>query len=537
MMRIGARRAVVCAALLATVAAAGAAASPTFTLGQGLALSTFTLGQGLALSAFTLGQGLARPQGVVLVTIDTLRADRLGVYGGPATLTPNLDALAAEGVTFEQASAACPATGPSVATLLTGHHRATHGVRRNNQQIDQRVVTLAEALSGAGFESVGAVANPVVKGAGFAQGFVQFGMPETLVRQGPTLFAGGPLLARAEELLDGVGSRRFFLWLHLMDPHGPYFPPKRFQGGADGESYRRPEDAQARLGTSNYGFGIIPKYQRVGEEADPAVFRARYDGEIGYVDALVGQLVRTLGARGLWDRVVFVVTADHGEELGERGVFFQHGWHVYENSVRVPLVMHAPGLPAGRRVKSSVGVVDVMPTILELAGVPAPAGLDGRSLVPLMHGPERDRTAFVQSFYGNRLTALRRGRWKYVYTPPPPPVLDDNPYTIGPRRDGRTGDGWRTWWPTASREELYDLVVDPGETHDLAAARPDVTTRFRKKLVRWRRGQLAEARRRRRSLHPPAAPPTMPGRAPGPPASRKRQLEIKAQLRALGYLD
>jgi arylsulfatase len=477
------------------------------------------------------------PQGVVLVTIDTLRADRLGTYGGPASVSPHLDALATGGIVFEQVSAPCSATGPSIATLLTGRHRASHGVRRNNQQIDPRLVTLAEALAGAGFETVGAVANPVVQGKGFAQGFLQFGMPEGLPRQGHAIYAGAPLVARAEELLDTVGDRRFFLWLHFMDPHGPYFPPPRYQNGVDVESHRRPEDAHARLGTSNYGFDIIPKYQRIGEESDPAIYRARYDGEIRYTDALVGELIAALRAHGLWDRVVFAVTADHGEELGERRVFFQHGWHVYENAVHVPLIVHAPGLPAGRRVPSSVGVVDVMPTILELAGVPAPPGLEGRSLVPLMHGAEHDHTAFVQSFYGNRLTALRRGRWKYVSTPPPPPALEVSPYSVGVPRDSRTRDGWKAWWPTASREELYDLVDDPGETRDLAAARPDVTARFQKKLGRWRRGQLEHARRSRRHVRPVAAPAAKPGRAPGPAAQRKRQQELETQLRVLGYLD
>jgi len=462
-------------------------------------------------------------RGVVLVTIDTLRADRLGAYGGPARNSPHLDALAAEGVLFEQTSAACPATGPSIATLLTGRYRASHGVRRNHQQIDARLTTLAEAFSASGFDAVGAIMNPVVAGEGFAQGFRHFGMPAATVKHGPALFAGGPIVPHTAAVLDVLGERRFFLWLHLMDPHGPYFPPPPYRRDLDVESYRRPEDARVGLGTGNYGYDLIPKYQRIGEDADPASYRARYDAEIRYADALVGQLVALLRARGLWDRVVFVVTADHGEDLGERRAYFQHGWQVYQETVRIPLIVHGPGLPAGRRVRSSVGHVDVMPTLLALAGVAAPAGVEGRSLVPLLGDAERDHGVFTQSFYGNRLTALRRGRWKYVQTPAPPPR---SPTAGGPRHDGRRSDGWRAHWPTAAREELYDLDADPGETRNLAEARADVTARFRTKVGRWRRAQLARSRANRHQLRPPPRP-----------LEPQQKHDLEAQLRALGYLE
>ena len=444
-----------------------------------------------------------------------------------------MDSLAVEGTVFEHAIATCPATGPSVASIITGVHRAAHGVMRNGVRLRSEVTTLAEVLREHGFRTAAVLANPVVSGKGFEQGFDAFDMAPDLKRGGPAMFEGSAVVKQARRLLDDVGEKRFFLWVHFMDPHGPYFPPARYRARFPTTSYLRPGEKRLPLSASNYGYGIIPKYQRLRRLDHPAGYRARYDAEIRYTDDLVRGLVRLLERRGLWRRTIFVLTADHGESLGDHGVYFQHGWHAYDGTLRVPLLIRAPGLvPAGGRVDASVSLVDVAPTILDLLGILSPPGIEGRSLRPLMAGTGTDRSAFAQTYYGNRLIVLQRGPWKYILTPGPPVRRRSLPgfpsVKYGPQ-DPRGGDGWKQHWPTQRREELYHLPIDPGETHNLARERPAVTRRFRRKLRRWLKGQEIRARRRIAR--------------DGAEAAAKRTLwetpsrTTTQQLRALGYLD
>ena len=456
----------------------------------------------------------AAPRNVVLVTIDTLRADRLGVYGATAATSPVIDALARTSTLFDAAVPTCPATAPSVASILTGNHRATHRVFGNGWNLPPAVETVAERLQGQGFRTVARVTNPAIDvGAGFAQGFDEFAFPAGLERAGPGMLEGEPLVADVQQVLERLGKERFFLWIHFMDPHGPYFPPQAYRDRFPAAPHRWPDEVAALpIGTSNYGLDQIPQYQGVNSESAPASYRARYDAEVRYVDDHVAAVVAALRARGLWDDTLFVLTADHGESLGEHHYYFAHGWYLYDDELRVPLLLHGPGVPAGGRVRQSVSLVDLAPTLLDLLGLPASETMEGRSLRPLFAGDGPDREVFAQTFYGEGLAATRSGRLKYVFKP---------------SRAAGARPGSDPPFPDTVQEWLFDLAADPGETNNLVTERADVAGPMRERLQAWLRTQEERGRGH-------TAEQVRPG---GPPVRVLGDPQIERQLRALGYLD
>jgi arylsulfatase A-like enzyme/Tfp pilus assembly protein PilF len=395
----------------------------------------------------------------VLVTLDTLRADHVGAYGGPVP-TPALDRIAAAGVLVEDATAHAPLTRPSHVSLLTGLLPTRTGIRDNvSPAVLPRVPLLAERLRGAGFTTAGFVSSVVLDGgAGLARGFEVYdddlgGDPEDPRFLDTAQRRGDLTLALATAWLETRrAAPRLFLWLHLYDPHDPYEPPppyaERFAG--------RP-----------------------------------YGGEVAWTDELVGRLDATLERLGLAANTLLVLTADHGEGLGDHGEEL-HGFFVYESTLRVPLLLRGPGVRPGTRLTGPWGLVDVLPTVLELLGLPVPADLDGRSLAAELAGapPSPDRPLYAESlvprlhFGWSELRAVRRGRYKYIEAP---------------------------------RPELYDLAADPGETTNLLP-------RHRRELHALR-GALAELRRAEE-----AAAAELPGGTEALPP------ELAAQLAALGYL-
>jgi arylsulfatase A-like enzyme/tetratricopeptide (TPR) repeat protein len=376
------------------------------------ALATLLLGVATAgaVGAWWLWARPSRRPNVVLITIDTLRADRLGVYGYAPAATPVLDGLARRGVRFEQAEASIPLTGPSHATILTGHYPPVHGVRDNVVfPLGDRHPTLATQLQRGGYRTAAFVAAyPVAAAFGFAQGFDVFdeGFHESPIPGEGAERPGNEVADAALKWIGAGGASPFFLWLHFYDPHTPYHPPAAFASAAPG----RP-----------------------------------YDGEIAFTDAQVGRVLDGLRAAGHADDSVVAVVADHGESLGEHAEQ-THAILVYESTLRVPFFLAGPGLPAGRVVSERVGTVDVTPTLLALAGLPVPDGLLGRDLGPALRGePLAAQPIYAESLFG-RLNC----RWASLR------VLFD-------------GD----WKLIEGREpELYDLARDPGETKDRAADEP-----------------------------------------------------------------
>jgi len=321
---------------------------------------------------------------VLVVTIDTLRADRLGIYGASNVETPNIDRLAREGAWAPQAEVHTPLTRPSHVSLFTGLYPAEHGIRDNvAPPLGPNVPLLASLFERDGFATAAFVSSVVLeRQSGLARGF---GLYSDRFEPGALQKRGDEVTAEAIRWL--AGKRHFFAWVHLYDPHAPYQPP-------------------------------APYAARYADRL--------YDGEVAWTDELVGRLVTALREAGTLDDTLVVVTSDHGEGLGEHGEDV-HGYFVYESTLRVPLVMRGPGIKVGTRMAGVARSVDLFPTLFELAGLrgQAPAS-SGRSLAPALGGGEvSDEPSFAESlvpllqFGWSDLRAVRDGRWKYILAPRP----------------------------------------------------------------------------------------------------------------------
>lgn len=376
----------------------------------------------LTLSLFSCAGGGERL--IVLLVVDTLRADHLGCYGYAAAATPNIDRLADEGTLYENAITAVPVTLPSVSTILTGAYPAQHGLRDNGPyQLGDEWVTLAERLRQDGFMTAAFVSAAVLsRDHNLAQGFDVYDddMSVPYVPYHPEMieiqdeFQGierraDSTVDRAIAWLRNLPRRDAFLMVHLFDPHVPQDPPPPFR-----------EKYAGRF----------------------------YDGEIAYVDEQVGRLLDAIHEFRGHSRVLTVFVSDHGEGLGDHGEHF-HGDLLFEETVRVPLIVRGRGVTKGRRVKQMVRTIDIVPTICSAAEVEAPPWTVGRSLPGVAGGvaTTEGRVAYIETFRPRlsrnwcELRGLRTPRWKLV-----------------------EGPGF----------ELYDLGVDPGETNNLSGSRPAI---------------------------------------------------------------
>ena len=399
----------------------------------------------------------ARPN-VLLVTIDTLRADRVGCYGHAAAATPVLDGLAARGVRFATAVAHVPLTGPSHASLFTGRTPLGHGFRDNGgYTLPAGLTTVAEDFRKNGYETAAFVsAFPLHRRFGFDRGFETYDdhlpkgndprRPQYIERFADATTDVVLRWLEARKVGPRTASRPFFLWVHYYDPHAPYEPP-----GELGERFRT----------------------------------APYDGEVAFTDRHLGRLLRSLDERGYAPSTLLLVTSDHGEGLGEHGEG-THGLFVYDSTLKVPWIMAGPGLPAGRVSETVARGIDLLPTLLDYAGLPSRADLEGRSLRPAAEGRAmEDAPAYAESLYPERqfgwapLFAWRTARFKFIEAP---------------------------------RPELYDLRADPGETRSVVAE------------------DAARVEELRRTLG--AALATEPSRTP----TAEIDADTAERLAALGYL-
>ena len=402
---------------------------------------------------------------VVIVLVDTLRAD-FTELGGRAGTSPRLAELARESVVFEQAYSAGPWTLPSVASLFTGGHLVEHGVVHDRLQLAEEATTLAELLSEAGYFTGSFHSNPYAgERFGMHQGFDMLEQ-----REAPT---GARHL---EGFWTEAGSRPYLLYVHNAEPHDPLRARARFRRGLDQEfldeygrlvtEYRaltRVDWAARRpVGTTDNTDEQLRRAARLDELA-PEV-HALYEASVRDADERIGSIVDALRRDGRWDHTLFVVLSDHGEEMGEHGGW-QHDQSVYEELVHVPLLVHLPGSRhAGERVRTPVSIIDLLPTVLHVAGVsPGALELSGRSLLELLEGEPPARPE-------PRLVSMRDNHKKYF-----------RPFKEG-RGDlnlvVREGDWKAILNVETAGVELYDLASDPVEQQDLAAEHPQLAARL-----------------------------------------------------------
>ncbi len=355
---------------------------------------------------------------VLLITVDTLRADHLSAYGYPRITSPRIDELASKGVLFETAFTYWPKTRGSFAALFTSLYASQHGLTVRNRDLPDFNQTLAETFQEAGYRTGAALDNGNLDQAlGFAQGF------ETYEQ---TWLTGETELERTEAITDfGLDylsatddDRPFFLWLHYVNPHTPYDPPEallsQFRG--DGVIPRGPE---LEIVTGYHGG--LNRHLAVDGETHWGDYVDRYDAEILAVDAHVGRVFDALAASPHAEETLIVFTSDHGESLGEHDYFFDHGFDLFNPSLRIPLIASFPGfLPAGERIHGTVSTLDVYPTILDLAQLSFPTGpaeLQGKSVLPLVRGTTSRLHSHIFFQNDQHLMAITNGRLKLVRYP------------------------------------------------------------------------------------------------------------------------
>jgi len=386
---------------------------------------------------------------VLFITVDTTRADRLGYYGYTKGRTPNLDSLAQNGVRFANAYAPASLTLPSHCSIMTGAYPLSHAVRNNGSYtLSPDKLTLAKFLAAKGLKTAAFVASFSLDsrfglGSGFDLYVDNFG-------------EGSPAERTAEEVysvfsawFDKLKDERFFCWVHFFDPHLPYSPP--------------------------------PPYR--GKFADRL-----YDGEIAYMDFVIGEVIAEIKARNLLGRTLVVVAGDHGEAFGEKREA-GHGVFLYEMALKVPLIFYAENrLPVKKVVPARVRLIDVMPTILNILNLPMPESVQGISLVPYIQGKKKnDLDSYIETYYPKEnygwvplLGLISRG-WKYIRAP---------------------------------KEELYDLKTDPNETKNIFLAEPKKVADLKDSLDTLVKESLGQ----------------------GSPGQRTLTAEERDKLRSLGYV-
>jgi arylsulfatase A-like enzyme len=450
------------------------------------------------------------PPNILLISLDTLRADRLHCYGHDPEISPAVDALASGGALFENVYAQSPWTLPSHVSMMSSLYPSRHGVNLKNRKIPDKIRLLSEILKSEGYVTASFNGASFVSAKfGFGRGFdlyeeipIRDGNVETIV----TRFLGW---------LEKNRDRKFFVFLHTYETHRPLSPPAAYRKKyVPMEAIERPWSRRIlnkilndeALSVQEYGFltalrfcreeetirawiqseeetkgrlsdgeikNILSKVLDEEQEAassvmdhwrearyDSPVYRylmQNYDAEIRFTDHQIGRLVESLRALGLEENTLIILTSDHGEEFAEHGNL-GHGKTCYEETLRVPLILSWPGrLPQGVRIGSKAALIDLAPTILSLAGIRNPGHFDGLSLVPMIHGrPGKSRMIFSETIFegaSDRQVTAIDGEWKCHYN-----------------RQGRRPD------------ELYHLGRDPGETVNLADEEPDILRRMKKSM-------------------------------------------------------
>jgi arylsulfatase A-like enzyme len=438
----------------------------------------------ILLALASCGGEASRPKHLILVTIDTLRADHLSVYGYPKPTTApttaaqrgsvagfTIDQIAGGGVRFANAFAPRGMTLPSMSTLFTGRPPMETCVLDNRNGLGDDLETLAERLKAAGYRTAAFSANRLLApGSGFEQGFDTFVQDPSDDRDARSVESAEAWIAAQ----DTAKGPPLFVWLHLVGPHLPYAPAP-LDGVAFGPLFADPGYGGAADGSREFLDAAYSGGRALGP-SELAHVVDLYDAEVARVDHLVSRFLACCAGKDgrregdLLAESLLVFAADHGEELGERARYFGHAKSLYASVLHVPLVLRLPGtLPAGRVVPDLVGLEDLLSTVTELLDLPPPKEARGRSLAALALGRGTLPEAPVFGGWRDRMFTVRSGRWRLVWNPD---KIESDDVPIGP-------------YPVPE-VALFDSSIDPRELRDVASEHPDVVRELQESIRTWR---------------------------------------------------
>ncbi len=397
---------------------------------------------------------------VVILSIDTLRADHLGCYGYERNTSPTIDKLASEGVQFSNCYAQRGLTWPSLTSIMTAMYPKTHGVRRNQVPLDGKNITIAEILKNEGYKTGAFLAN-------------YYFSPN----RGFDTKMGGEIgdldyaiTGQALGWLNGINPQEdnFFLWIHYKNPHLPYEPPEPFTNMFD-STYTGQYDGSRKSVNSIY----VNKTELEERDLDHIV--ALYDAEIRSTDSYIELILQKLKAMNVYDNTIIVFISDHGEELYERNYYFDHACSIYDGVLRIPLVIkYSDVIPAGKIMENQIESIDITPTILNILKVPLRDEFEGRSIFGMILDDSSD--VWFPSFADRSIVinSIRTPQWKYIYNPEDYHAV----CVTGAVEDD--GEGY-----DVEIEELYNIQTDPSEQVNLAEQFPNIAKELRAEIINW----------------------------------------------------
>ena len=434
--------------------------------GSGVRGRFVTVGLGGILVA---GCGLPAPDApvnLIVISVDTLRADHMSLHGYPRNTTPRIAAFAETAVTFENARAPWPKTVPSMVSMFTSRPPHVTGVMfgSRNQYVRDEELLLAEIAKQNGLATGAVISNAVLGAAtNFGQGFDTYIESYKLVRGSPGYRADTVTELAAEWLRNQASDQPFFSWVHYVDPHATYDPPTEYSMPFFADETYDPTPLRLNADDNNFDSGVAGRiWRQNGGQDQQGWYVANYDAEVAYTDAEIGRLLDVIDEEGLLSNSLVIITADHGESLGEHNYYFEHGWYPYNAPAWIPFVVYWPGIPEfGRRVSYPVGLINLVPTVVDLMGweLEGDAPFHGRSLAPVLRG-DQDRVddyVVVEAGEGGLerddfLRSIEDARWKLLHVP-------SKQYQRGMQQ---------------MPYELYEVRTDPMETNNVIAEHPEL---------------------------------------------------------------
>jgi arylsulfatase A-like enzyme len=388
---------------------------------------------------------------ILLITIDSLRADHLGVYGYKRATSPNIDKITNEGVVLTNMYAQRSLTWPSLTSIMTSLYPNTHGVIRNGYMLKNDTISLDVILKDYGYTTASFLAN---YGGILIKGFTT-----------RKISSDFDITEEAIKWLSKVTHKKFFLWLHYLNPHFAYTPIAPYDKMFD-PSYE---------GTINGNYNLLNEIMTKNHNLAPEDLKhiiALYDGEIRQTDNLIGAILDALDKFGLKENTLVIVTADHGEELYQHHNYFYHHASVYDSCLHIPCILRLPGIiKKNIKIDSLLESIDILPTILDMLKAPYPADFQGESFYPLIQNKRIPKNKPVYSQFENKIYTIRNENWKYIYNP--------TSYRISALTPPQEK------YVQIQKEELYDIIHDPQELKNLATSNRVSADKLKKQLLAW----------------------------------------------------